>query len=112
MLRIWRGNRELNTLGLFQLLPVIQHALSAEYNKQGSFRHSKASFELKRCEYVGLTPAAEKANSDILTSAYYLPHRGKSDDLRFAQKATAIQKSTAIHGQWDFYNHNRARGQV
>jgi hypothetical protein len=55
---------------------------------------------------------SEKANSNILTSAIVFRIAGKSEDLRFAQKATPIQKSTALHGQWDFLNHNRARGQV
>jgi hypothetical protein len=30
---------------------------------------------------------------------------GKPDDLRFAQKAIAIQRTTTIHDQWNFFNH-------
>jgi hypothetical protein len=30
---------------------------------------------------------------------------GELDDLRFVQKATAIQRTTTIHYRWNFFNH-------
>jgi hypothetical protein len=50
-----------------------------------------------------LLPAGKA--SDIPTSAHWLRHNGETGQSVFTEKATAIQRTTAIPDHEDFFNH-------
>jgi hypothetical protein len=48
---------------------------------------------------------SESLTAGVPSAAHCLLHRGNPNDPRFAQNATAIQRSRTIHDEWDFFNH-------